>query len=227
MSHPSPLDHPIWSALTLSQNRFDVGGGPLAKRFPSNISPFIAPLDNTVEAIAATVDLIKRGDEVSMLQVNPPAAPAGIIATEATCIQMLCQSLSDGGQSLRYESLSDHDAQDMLDLATLTRPGPFRLHTHTLGRFIGVRKEGQLIAMAGERLQLPGFHEVSAVCTHPDHQGRGYGAALIRAIAGRILEEGDIPFLHSYPTNTGAVALYRKLGFETRTEVTHAVWKRA
>jgi predicted GNAT family acetyltransferase len=81
--------------------------------------------------------------------------------------------------------------------------------------------------MAGERMQMPGFIEISAVCTHPDYRGRGYGAALMRAVGDRILSEGERPFLHAYASNTGAIALYRKLGFELRAEVTHAVWSKA
>jgi predicted GNAT family acetyltransferase len=114
----------------------------------------------------------------------------------------------------------------MLALATLTRPGPFRSLTHTMGRFFGVREGGILIAMAGERLHTPGFHEITAVCTHPDHRGRGLGAALMRKVGARMLDEGDQPFLHTYANNATAVGLYRRLGFDVRTEVTHAVWKR-
>jgi predicted GNAT family acetyltransferase len=113
----------------------------------------------------------------------------------------------------------------MLALATLTRPGPFRARTHTLGRFIGIRDSGRLIAMAGERLKLDGFVEISAVCTHPDYRGRGYGGALMKMVGKRILSEGDTPFLHTYADNTVAIALYRRLGFEVRAEVIHAVWK--
>ena len=125
------------------------------------------------------------------------------------------------------EALGDADAGEMLALATLTRPGPFRTRTHTLGRFLGIRDGSRLVAMAGERLKLDGFAEISAVCTHPDYRSRGYGAALMRAIGQRMLSEGDTPFLHTYAANTGAIALYRKLGFEVREQVVHAVWKNA
>jgi predicted GNAT family acetyltransferase len=113
----------------------------------------------------------------------------------------------------------------MLELALLTRPGPFRARTHTLGRFIGVREGGKLVAMAGERLCAPGFREISAVCTHPDWQGRGLGGALLQQVGERIMREGDTPFLHTYTHNAPAVALYTKLGFSVRREIVHAMWK--
>ena len=108
----------------------------------------------------------------------------------------------------------------MLALATLTRPGPFKERTHQFGGFIGVKDGGRLIAMAGQRMQPVGFVEVSGVCTHPDHRGRGYAAALMRVVAGRIRGRGDTPFLHAYADNRGAIGLYETLGFRFRRELT-------
>ncbi|MEI9963878.1 MAG: GNAT family N-acetyltransferase [Caulobacteraceae bacterium] len=104
----------------------------------------------------------------------------------------------------------------MLALATLTQPGPFFARTHQLGDFIGVKQEGRLVAMAGERMRPTGFTEVSGVCTHPDWRGRGYAAGLMRLVAARILARGETPFLHVYASNTGAIALYEALGFRLR-----------
>ena len=115
--------------------------------------------------------------------------------------------------------LTDDDAPSMLALATLTKPGPFFAHTHRLGGFIGVKHQGALIAMAGTRLALPGHVEISAVCTHPDHRGRGLAAALMLTIADTIRAGGDIPFLTSYADNIGAIALYERLGFHARREL--------
>ena len=168
------------------------------------------------------------GDDISLLEPAPPAPPAGVtVLSSAICLQMTARAMTAGDHgAIRIEPLAAADAEAMLDLATLTRPGPFRLHTHSLGRFLGVWENGVLIAMAGERMRLDGFTEISAVCTHPDHRGKGLGAALMRAVGARILSEGATPFLHSYADNASAVALYRSLGFETRREVTHAVWRR-
>jgi predicted GNAT family acetyltransferase len=95
-------------------------------------------------------------------------------------------------------------------------PGPFVERTHELGRFIGVRHEGQLVAMAGERMKPEGFTEISGVCTHPDHRGRGYAAALMCEVARAIFARGETPFLHAFDDNTNAIALYERLGFVTR-----------
>ena len=229
MSHAPgahPLDRPIWAALATRQAHFDTEG-TIARRFPPDVSPFVAVADNRAEAVAAAVQLIPESDDVSFLERAPPEAPASVTATGARGLQMISKSFASGGRSFEIEALTDADAAEMLALATLTRPGPFRARTHTLGRFIGIRDGSRLVAMAGERLKLDGFVEISAVCTHPDYRGRGYGAALMRVVGERILSEGDTPFLHSYADNVVAIGLYKRLGFEVRSEVVHAIWKRA
>jgi|JI9StandDraft_1071089.scaffolds.fasta_scaffold01707_9 ribosomal protein S18 acetylase RimI-like enzyme len=224
MEHP--LDRPIWSALATRHAHFREGS-ELAMRYPSDVSPFVAGRDASPEAVAAMVALIGEGEEISMVEVAPPHAPADIAETRLPLFQMVWDKFPGAPKSaFDIQPLGEADAADMLALATLTRPGPFRGRTHTMGRFFGVREAGRLIAMAGERLHAPGFHEISAVCTHPDHRGRGLGAALMRKVGARILEEGDQPFLHTYASNATAIALYRKLGFEVRAELTHAMWKR-
>jgi predicted GNAT family acetyltransferase len=107
----------------------------------------------------------------------------------------------------------------MFALARLTEPGPFFERTHQLGDFVGVRLEGRLVAMAGERLKLTGYTEVSAVCTHPEHRGSGYAAGLMSLVARKITERGEIPFLHAYDHNASAIALYQRLGYRRRRSV--------
>jgi predicted GNAT family acetyltransferase len=149
-------------------------------------------------------------------------------ATGAILVQMTTRGLNAGaGREAEVIALGEDDAAEMLALATLARPGPFRRRTHTLGRFIGIRIDGRLAAMCGERLWLEGFREPTALSTHPDFRGRGYGELLLRRATDRILAEGQTAFLHAYATNTPAIALYRRMGFEIRADLTHAVWKRA
>jgi predicted GNAT family acetyltransferase len=109
---------------------------------------------------------------------------------------------------------------EILDLVARTRPGPFWPRTHELGTYLGIRDNGRLVAMAGERLRPPGWTEISAVCTAAEARGRGCAARLVGALVERILARGDHPFLHVAESNTGAIALYERIGFETRKQVT-------
>ena len=224
MNHP--LDKPIWSALTSRQARFALGGA-LAKRFPADVSPFAGAQDASPDAVGELAALVPDQDDISLLECAPPAAPAGILVTLRPGVQMVAKSL--GATATREQPivpLSDVDAAEMLALATLTRPGPFRQRTHAMGRFIGIRAGTRLVAMCGERLATDEFIEVTALCTHPDYRRRGYAEALLLAASQRILDEGAIPFLHTYADNSNAIALYTRLGFELRTSVVHAVWQR-
>lgn len=221
-----PLDCPTWSALSSRQSAFGTEGA-LARRFAEDISPFAAAAGDSPDVVAALAGLAHADDDMSLLERAPPSPPPGILLKlNAAGVQMVLATLRPGAD-IAFDHLGDADAPDMLALAKLTRPGPFRARTHKLGRFIGVRENGQLVAMAGERLQTDGFVEVSGICTHPDHRGRGLAAALTRIVSARILEEGKTPFLHAYASNTGAISVYRKLGFEHRCDVTHAMWTRA
>jgi predicted GNAT family acetyltransferase len=221
-----PLDRPVWSALTTRIGAFREGGD-LAVRFHGDVSPLSAARDASPPAVAALTALMPTSDELVLLEQAPPEPPQGVVLSfAAPCLQMTAKSFTPGERDVTLHPLGDSDAAEMLALATLTKPGPFRTRTHTLGRFLGIRDGARLVAMAGERLRIDGFAEISAVCTHPDYRGRGYGAALMRAVGARMLAEGDTPFLHTHATNTSAIALYRKLGFEVREEVMHAVWRR-
>lgn len=125
---------------------------------------------------------------------------------------MICEELKPRGRTDAI-SLTVDDVPEILELVSLTRPGPFLTRTIEMGEYIGLRQDGQLAAMAGERLYLPGFCEVSAVCTHPDYRGSGYGGALTTMVTERILARKETPFLHVFPHNEGARKLYEKLGF--------------
>jgi len=219
------LDKPIWSALETRQAHY-AEGGELARRFRADVSPFVAGRDGSRAAAQAMAGLIPEGDDASLLEVAPPEAPAGVSETRKLCLQMVWETLTPAETAFDIVQLGESDAAEMLALALLTKPGPFRARTHTMGRFVGVREGGRLIAMAGERMHMAGYREISAVCTHPDFRGRGLGAALMQVVGARMMQEGDQPFLHSNADNAGAVALYRKLGFAVRAEVIHAVWKR-
>ena len=118
------------------------------------------------------------------------------------------------------------DVSEMEQLVELTKPGPFARRTIVLGSYIGIRKDGRLVAMAGERMRCDGFTEISAVCTQPDHCGRGHALFLVSTLMRDILARGETPFLHIFSDNTGAAALYRKLGFAYCRSLTVTVLKK-
>ena len=219
-----PLDRPVWSALSTRQAGFSRGDAR-ALRFAPEIAPMAAPAEDSPDSLAALAALITPGGEIWRVEAGePPAPPPGcVVARTAVLWQMAAAAITPGGPEVGIVALDESDAAEMLALATLTKPGPYRARTHELGDFIGVREGGRLVAMAGERMKPEGFAEVSAVCTHPDHRGRGYAGALMRQVAARMLARGETPFLHAYASNTGAIGLYEALGFRLRREMVMTV----
>lgn len=207
-----PLDRPIWSAVTSKQAHLATGG-PLAMRFPTDISPFAATPDDGPECMAALAALIPSGAQFVTVAKEAVVPPGVTVEEAADLVQMHAHNPLPPEPTPDVIPLGDGDAAEMLELATLTRPGPFLANTHRLGRFIGIRRDGRLAAMAGERLHTDGFREVSAVCTNPDYRGRGHAGLLSRIVAGRIVQDGETPFLHAYADNAPAIRLYESLGF--------------
>ena len=221
-----PLDRPVWNALTTRQAHLALGD-KRAVRFDPDYGLFAAAADASSQAHAALTALCPPGAGVALFGADEPAPPQMTVMERAACWQMVAQRLAPGEPGFDVIPLTDADAPEMLALTTLTKPGPFFARTHQLGDFIGVKKNGALVAMAGERMKPPGFTEVSGVCTHPDHRGHGYAAGLSRIVASRILERGETPFLHAFATNTGAISVYRALGFALRRDITLTVLARA
>lgn len=213
-----PLDRPIWHALVTRQSHLAVGAGA-ALRFRTDHAQFAATPDDSPESLAAVGALIARTGPAVLFQSRGLQIPPGTTAEKgAPGIQMVAEAIVPA-IPIKFEELGDADAPEMVALATLTEPGPFFERTNRLGDFVGVRHEGKLIAMAGERLRLPGYTEVSGVCTHPDFRGRGLAGNLMRVVASRILARGEQPFLHSYADNHTAIALYEALGFRYRCDM--------
>lgn len=225
---PSPLDRPAWASLTTHQAHMAVGGA-LARRYADDINLFACARDDSDDDAHALASLIPPDRPVYVLQVPNVRVPPGCVELVGRPgVQMIAtrpQRPDDAGDT--WIDLGDDDAPDMLELARLTQPGPFLARTHTMGRFIGVRVDGRLAAMAGERMRMPGYTEISAVCTHPDFRGRGLARALSSAVAARIEARGERPFLHAWADNHAAIALYETLGFVLRADVHAKVIGRA
>lgn len=222
-----PLDHPIWNALNGRQARFSMGDA-LARRFLPDVHGLGASVDTGPEALAAFGKLVAAGSPLARLDdAPPPPVPGTRIAAQAIVSQMvLNRPMPPGDTPPDWVDLGQAEAAEMLALALLTKPGPFQARTYLLGGFVGVKREGRLVAMAGERMKPDGHAEVSAVCTHPDWRGHRLGAGLTRVVIERIQARGEVPFLHAYPDNP-AVAIYTALGFRERRELVFTVLEQA
>ena len=222
------LDRPVWSALTTRWAPLAEGAAQ-ARRLGRDYGVFGAAADRSPESLSALAALVPEDGELWTVEHEDwPAPPGTRFLRQAACVQMTCDALTPSDlPGFEIVDLTEHDAPDMYELATLTKPGPYVAHTNRLGDFIGVKAADRLIAMAGERMKMPGLSEVSGVCTHPDHRGRGYAGALMRTVAARMLARGETPWLHAYATNTGVIALYESLGFRHRAVNTASVLVRA
>ena len=223
MSHP--LDRPIWSALT-GKHAHLARGTPAALRYDPDISPFVAAADESPESLLALQQLVQPGETVVLVQSEPILLPAGLtVVGQARAVQMIAAEIAPAPQDERLHRLGPTDEAEMYDLAILTRPGPFARHSMHLGEFWGIRHEGRLIAMAGERLRQGEWAEMSAVCVHPDSRRQGLGGLLSSHVINRIHAKGERPYLHVFETNSTAIDLYHSLGFQRRT-TTHVTLAR-
>ena len=213
------LDNPFWSSLTTRHAHF-AQGGALARRYPTAISP-LAGLPGIAPAnVAALQALTEIGDDMATVAPFAPTLPENWETLyESRITQMIRVDRSPLPEGdVDASILGAADVADMLSLVELTKPGPFRRRTIELGTYVGIREDGRLIAMAGERTWAGDFREVSAICTHPDAQRRGYARALMGRVINRMLRAGETPFLHVESKNLRAIDMYLALGFIRRTE---------
>ncbi len=211
-----PLDRPIWSALTTRQKDL-AEGGARARRFPVAIGPFADLVDMSPQSFAELA-AIMSGSEISVLFTpDAVAVPDQFkVLLAETGEQMIGTPAESTIAGVEIVTLGPADVPDMMALVELTKPGPFGVRTHELGTFLGIKVDGQLVAMTGERMKPGNYTEMTAVCVHPSHRGRGYAQALLGAVARQIVARGEIPFLHVFSNNDSAIALYRRQGMEIR-----------
>jgi len=216
------LDNPAWHSLERQAPFAETVAE--ARRYHPEVNQIAALPDQASPASwAALQPLVRDGEAVHMLRLTAEVPDDWTVEHRGTVVQMVGVAPPPAVEEIRFLELTDEDAPEMLALALATRPGPFAARTHQLGQFIGIREGGRLIAMAGERLVLPGMTEVSAVCTDPEHRGRGLAAALTAEIARRIWARDETPFLHVVEANTTARRVYERIGFQDRVILTHVL----
>jgi predicted GNAT family acetyltransferase len=221
-----PLDYPIWTALTTTQQAL-AEGDARAWRYPTEITPFAATADRSPESFAALRALMSPQDIAVLFTPDAVNPPAGFkIALADTGEQMIGTPVETPANGVDIVTLGADDVPAMMELTALTKPGPFSARTHELGTFLGIRVDGQLVAMAGERMKPAHYTEMTAVCVHPSHRGRGYGQMLLSAVSRQIVARGETPFLHVFTSNHSAIALYRRQGMEIRRRLHVTVLKK-
>ena len=213
------LDRPVWSSLEGGHRHLAIGGA-LARRYPRDFGPFAALADDGTDACTALAALLAPDEAVMLVTPQAVASPAtGLACTPLDPVLQMVATRLPPPSSLSFEVLGEADAEAMRALAGLTNPGPFVARTHQLGEFIGIRDSGELAAMTGERMRPDGAVEVSAVCVHPAQRGKAYARHLLAERTRRIATSGRLPFLHVYPSNHGAIALYESLGYVVRNQL--------
>jgi ribosomal protein S18 acetylase RimI-like enzyme len=215
---PHPLDNPAWTSLTGSHQQLaEVVGS--AARYQPDVSPFVAIADpDDPRSWTDLATLVGPGNSFALAGVQ--TLPEGWATGQSgQGLQLVATSLRDEPDAEAVR-LSPADVPEMLDLVGRTQPGPFLPRTIELGAYYGIRRDGKLIAMAGERLHPPGWTEISAVCTDDEYRGQGLATRLVRHVAAGIRGRGDTPFLHAAAVNTGAVRLYESIGFTLRRPTT-------
>jgi ribosomal protein S18 acetylase RimI-like enzyme len=215
------LDNPVWAALTGPQACFAEVAGDAAC-FASDVSPFAAVADLADPAAWAALRTLTDRPLLTAPSITPP--PGWELDRAMAGVQMVGTGMT-GVADDEAVVLGGTDVPEMLDLVERARPGPFRKRTVELGRYLGIRRGGRLVAMAGERLRLAGWTEVSAVCTDPAYRGQGLAARLTLAVAAGILDRGELPFLHTTADNADALRLYERLGFEPGRPVVFASYR--
>jgi ribosomal protein S18 acetylase RimI-like enzyme len=215
---------PIWHALRTRHRHLAVAAGD-ARRYPADVAPFATVAARTRSAWQDLRSLLVAGESVWVPAPMDPQTPGLQEEGSLECVQMALpvdSGLPDS--SIDIEPMSAADAPSMVALTELAFPGFFRARTYLMGAYYGIRSKGELIAMGGERLRLDGYSELSGICTHPEHRGKGLAASIIWRLARDHRKEGVVSWLHVSATNTHAIQLYLRLGFtETGRLMLHRI----
>jgi GNAT superfamily N-acetyltransferase len=218
MSHDllDKLNNPVWRALNSVQQQFGEGAAHI-KRYRRGILPFAAYEHGTKENLRA-LDKWLSASEVFYLFGKLPPLPAGWkVVKELHCFQMLAPAnIIAVNNTDPISLLTEAQSIEMYNLVNKVQPGYYERDTHKLGNYYGIWDKDKLVAIAGERIQLEQLTEVSAICTDPDYTGRKYAQQLTAHVCNKIIEKGNIPFLHVLQSNERAVGLYEYIGFSEK-----------
>jgi len=219
--------NPVWHALETRHCHLAISGGN-ARRYPADVAPFVAVAEPTIDALKAVHSLLVPGEQVWIADAKYPAWPELVWETSLECLQMVLPAeIVPPAGSNGVLTLSCEDAPAMVALTDLAFPGFFRVKTCEMGSYYGVRESGELVSMSGERIMLYEYPEVSGVCTHPDHRGKGYAASLMWQVIRDHRRDGLVSWLHVSAGNSHAIELYLRMGFvEARRQVWHRISRR-
>lgn len=224
MTNGNLFDNLVWNALATEHARLSIGNY-VARRYPADVAPFAALANPSRDAFAQLENLLLGDERVYIIGTQPEATNALDIGEPLRTFQMLGPSplppehAAGDAQIIR---LGAEDAAAMVALTDLAFPGFFRPRTYEMGNYYGIRIQGELVAMAGERLAIPGYREISAVCTHPAHSSKGYARMLTTLLLHAHAQAGLKSFLHVAESNTRALTVYERLGF--RLAASAALW---
>ncbi len=211
-----PLDNPVWQALTTQHAGLALTADGAA-RYPASIVPFAGISAPSPRASNQLTSLVDDAESVFVVGVAPEPPPGWQLEPKKPVLQMVCQSRAADVPGPPVTTMTAAQVPDMLALTDLVFPGFFRARTLEMGSYIAIYDGPRLAAMAGERMRLDGYQELSAVCTHTDYTGRGYAQRLLAILCNSAFERGFTPFLHVYADNERAIGVYRKMNFVDRT----------
>jgi ribosomal protein S18 acetylase RimI-like enzyme len=218
------LDNPVWHALTGPHAAFAIGSGR-ARHYPRDIVPFSAIAEPTPEAYRDLAVDLPPNAEARLQRLRDETVPSGWVKISSYPIMQMVADRIEGDvpDARSVVVLGERDIEAMLELMRVTNPGLFGPRTPMLGTYLGIRDGDRLIAMAGERIQVPGYVQLSSISTHPQVRRRGHARRLTAVLMRRALDRGERPFLHLRSTNTVALAVYTALGFKVRRELV-SIW---
>jgi predicted GNAT family acetyltransferase len=209
------LDNPVYAALSGAQARFAQRSGR-ALRYASDVAPFLAlPAPASSSDWRDAVELVPAGGVAAVVHDGSPLPDSLTVTHTFEVVQMIGEHAT-GSHDPEAVTLGPDDVAEMIELVRLTEPGPFLARTIELGRYVGIRRNGALAAMAGERMRFEGWTEISAVCTAPAERGQGLASRLVRTLVAGIQQRSEHVFLHVLTDNTNAIRLYEALGFRIR-----------